>query len=340
VEAFAGAVVRLLEDAPLRERLGQAAARDMGERFGWERLVETVERAYGVESAVDVVYQTHGHQREREFHHHTTRLPESRCSRIDAKIPRAIEVQRWLAATPPEWVDAKAGPESALSVALRCLHDAARVACEVDYALVQAFATVAWYREEHPEAPCEAEAVFYGKLYADDVALRLYSAREHIAEFILALLSIDKQGIAPYREKYDSCASAVGNYMRSKKPDHVITPLLEKLRSDPNWGKTMEYRNLWVHEQPPLVESPGIQYKRQSRWRPGPTPGIYMMGMGGDTWDRPDYTLDELLEMVSLAAQAFEGVLASLSEMLFKELEGLGIERDLASGSVEVRDLY
>ncbi len=48
VPSFAEAVVRLLEDAQLRERLGQAAARDVRERFAWERLVETVERAYGV----------------------------------------------------------------------------------------------------------------------------------------------------------------------------------------------------------------------------------------------------------------------------------------------------
>ena len=48
VEAFAGAVARLLEDAPLRKRLGQTAIHDVRERFGWERLVETVERAYGV----------------------------------------------------------------------------------------------------------------------------------------------------------------------------------------------------------------------------------------------------------------------------------------------------
>lgn len=46
--AFADAVTRLLEDAQLRERLGQAAARDARERFAWERLVETIERAYGV----------------------------------------------------------------------------------------------------------------------------------------------------------------------------------------------------------------------------------------------------------------------------------------------------
>jgi glycosyltransferase involved in cell wall biosynthesis len=45
VDVFAEAVVRLLEDGPLRERLGQAAARDVRERFGWERLVEAVEKA-------------------------------------------------------------------------------------------------------------------------------------------------------------------------------------------------------------------------------------------------------------------------------------------------------
>jgi glycosyltransferase involved in cell wall biosynthesis len=49
VDGFAAAVVRLLEDASLRERLGGAAARDLRERFAWERLVETVEQAYGVE---------------------------------------------------------------------------------------------------------------------------------------------------------------------------------------------------------------------------------------------------------------------------------------------------
>jgi glycosyltransferase involved in cell wall biosynthesis len=48
VTAFADAVVRLLQDAQLRQQLGRAAARDLRERFAWERLVETVERAYAV----------------------------------------------------------------------------------------------------------------------------------------------------------------------------------------------------------------------------------------------------------------------------------------------------
>jgi len=49
VAAFAEAVVRLLDDAPLRQRLGEAAARDLRERLAWEHLVETVERAYAVQ---------------------------------------------------------------------------------------------------------------------------------------------------------------------------------------------------------------------------------------------------------------------------------------------------
>jgi glycosyltransferase involved in cell wall biosynthesis len=44
--ALAEAVVRLLEDASLRQRLGQAAARDVRQRFSWARLVGKVERAY------------------------------------------------------------------------------------------------------------------------------------------------------------------------------------------------------------------------------------------------------------------------------------------------------
>ena len=47
VTAFAAAVVELLRDSDLQDRLGQGAARDVEARFAWERLVEVVERAYG-----------------------------------------------------------------------------------------------------------------------------------------------------------------------------------------------------------------------------------------------------------------------------------------------------
>jgi len=49
VTSFAEAVVGLLRDDRLRTRLGEAAARDVHERFAWEHLVLNVERAYGQE---------------------------------------------------------------------------------------------------------------------------------------------------------------------------------------------------------------------------------------------------------------------------------------------------
>jgi glycosyltransferase involved in cell wall biosynthesis len=49
VPAFADAVVQLLRNPALQDRLGQGAARDVRERFAWGRLIERVERAYGWE---------------------------------------------------------------------------------------------------------------------------------------------------------------------------------------------------------------------------------------------------------------------------------------------------
>jgi glycosyltransferase involved in cell wall biosynthesis len=48
VQGLAEAVACLLEDAPLRERLGRAAARHVRASRSWDRLVEVVERAYGI----------------------------------------------------------------------------------------------------------------------------------------------------------------------------------------------------------------------------------------------------------------------------------------------------
>jgi glycosyltransferase involved in cell wall biosynthesis len=46
VEAFAEAAVQLLKDTPLREKLGQAAARDVRDRFAWKKLAGKAEQAY------------------------------------------------------------------------------------------------------------------------------------------------------------------------------------------------------------------------------------------------------------------------------------------------------
>jgi glycosyltransferase involved in cell wall biosynthesis len=48
VDAFAGAVVALLQDPDERRRLGDAARCRIAEHFTWERLAVSVEDAYQV----------------------------------------------------------------------------------------------------------------------------------------------------------------------------------------------------------------------------------------------------------------------------------------------------
>lgn len=56
--AFADAIVEMLRNPALRQRLGQGAARDVRERFAWGRLVEDVERAYGSETQSEIRSET------------------------------------------------------------------------------------------------------------------------------------------------------------------------------------------------------------------------------------------------------------------------------------------
>ena len=278
------------------------------------------------------------------------RLSQTKLTEIQAKLPNAYKIQKWLEVTLPEWVDTKTTPSSRLSVALICLQDAARVAWEVDYGLLYAYANVTWYRDEDPDVPIEElqesqvtttewgelQAHRYGKYYADDAALRLYGAAEYAAQFVVEFLNIQSAELDDFREKRTSLAIAVGKYLKSKMASHEISVAVGRLSSNKDWQRTMAYRNDWVHEQPQLVSTPALRYKRRMRWRD--TQAGPMMLIGGDAWgDRPDLTLDELLEMIRHAGCAFVETLEELSEILFKNLEPLGIVRDFNSGRILVK---
>lgn len=227
----------------------------------------------------------------------------------------------------------KAGPDKKLDVAAVCLRDASEVACDVAYALGQAFASLVWFREEHPKAPLETEARVLGKFYTDDAALRLYATAEHIANFILAFLGIEKSVLEPYEEKNASRAHVVGKYLISEMPTHAITLAIKDLLSEETWGRVMHYRNIWVHEQPPLIEGVGIVYERKERWT---KTEFGYAGAGIGYGDKPQYTVDHLLEMVCSASHALMKVLEKLTNILFACLRVMGIEID-ESGHITIK---
>jgi hypothetical protein len=232
---------------------------------------------------------------------------------IRAKLPNAVEVQVELVSLPIDFMAQAAGPRSKIGIAAVSLRDASEVACEAVYALEQAYSNIVYYREECPGAPKEPEAVFLGKFYADDVALRLYAAGEHVANFIIAFLNIAEADLEPYKAKYTSQQAAVGNYMLKQNPGHGISSALKKLLAEKRWYKTIEYRNIWVHEQPPLIEGQGIVYRRKDAI------GSPTRFLGGG--DQPEYTIDSLLDMVTAAAHALVDLLRDLSIILFAQLK-------------------
>lgn len=232
--------------------------------------------------------------------------------KIRANLPNAAEVQGRLL-LPVDFMAQAAGPRSKVGIAAVSLRDASEVACEAVYALEEAYTHVTYYREECPDAPNEATAVFLGKFYADDVALRLYAAGEHVANFIIAFLNIKETDLAPYREKYTSLQATVGNYMFKQNSAHEIASALKGLLAEKRWYKTIQYRNTWVHEQPPIIEGLGIVYKRKDAvWS-----ARRFLGGG----DPPDYSIDSLLDMVTAASHALVNLLRDLSDVLFAELK-------------------
>jgi hypothetical protein len=264
-------------------------------------------------------------------------LSESSREKINRKLPNAGKELNWLSNLPQEWVDHLAGPESKLPTAKVCLHDAASVACQVDYALGQAYAHLIWFRQECPDAPMQSEAHHYGRFYADDAALRLYSAAEHVANFIVAFLHISSNELIPYQKNDKSAARAVvvGKYLRKQKPEHLVTDIVNRILSD-EWELVRNYRNDWVHNKPPILDGPGLDYKRTSRWS---TMGEAQMLLLGVRY-APDYTLDGLLEAILKAACDFKMALSGLTDLLFQELEVLGIKRDVDAGTITLPDNF
>lgn len=81
-------------------------------------------------------------------------LSDKHWAEIDSTLTTAVEIKRRLF-LPVDLIGVKAGPLTRLDVATVCLRDASEVACEVVYALRQAYASLVWFREEHPQAPRE-----------------------------------------------------------------------------------------------------------------------------------------------------------------------------------------
>lgn len=104
-----------------------------------------------------------------------------------------------------------------------------------------------WYRD-NSESPNESLAIFFGRFYADDTALRLYAAGEHLAKAIVSMLEISNQDLQIARKAARSDGSAgeqitVGKFLTKMRPNHSVTAAIVKLIGADEWQKTITYRN-------------------------------------------------------------------------------------------------
>jgi len=100
----------------------------------------------------------------------------------------------------PDFLSLSSPRDTDFPIASVCFHDALHTLQEATYALSEVFAHRIWYLEkkDHPDKMC---ATFFGRFYADDAALRLYSAGEHLANGIIMMLEITDEDLKPYKVK-------------------------------------------------------------------------------------------------------------------------------------------
>ena len=239
------------------------------------------------------------------------------------KLPDIDRLTARIAYLSADFISVKFKPDSNSPVAATCLQDTSRTLREARYALLEAIAHKIWHLEKS-NPPNELAAVFFGRFYVDDAALRLYSAAEHLAKAIVYMFDISDDKLKDNRKGAGSRFVAVKKIMVNEQPaTHPVTMAINELYNSSEWKKTICYRDTWVHNQPPIVKGQGMVFKRESRWKHSETDKSYKLGLGSG--DEAEYSIDDLLGFIQPALFQFTDKLTIVIEYYIQELEKKGI---------------
>ena len=217
----------------------------------------------------------------------------------------------------PDFISQGFYPESTVPIGAICITDCMHTLGAARYALDR-YCEVG---EENRSIGDEPSAVFFERFYLDDVALRLYSAAEHLANGILAMLELDASAVAEF--KTPSQWERVRQYLNKDQPGSNFMIALGNLRSSTAWRFTMGYRGRWVHNQPDLVAGLGILYERKKRWQSSTDGSHRVVDVG--TGDAPKHSSEKLAELFGQAFAGFLTVVETVVDAYFIILEDAGI---------------
>ena len=253
-------------------------------------------------------------------------LDDATLTAISQQLPNLETLQGAVLRLSPDLIAAKLGPGSSIPTAAVCLQDTIHTLSDARYALHEALAHEIWYLNKR-EVKSEMAAIFFSRFYVDDVALRLYSAGEHLSEAIVALLEIKASDLEPHKKRKTSRQSILGAYLSAKCSGHALTLEVVKLSNSIEWRDTIQYRNDCVHAQPPLLKGLGVSYARKQRWKID-NDGFYHLGIGEG--DEPKYSVADLLNIVKPSLFKFTDMVTVVVDYYIALLEQKGISQNQA----------
>lgn len=222
--------------------------------------------------------------------------------------------------------------EEKLGISIVCLNDAGHRFRLARFSLHEAYANMYWYGKKSKEENHKLKAILFGKYYTDYAALLLYAIGEDIAAFIINFMNIHKDFIEFFKNPDNkkllkkkniySKAAKIGIYLKTKEPNSRITNIINRLFLNENWKESIEYRNLWVHDKPPIIHGLGIEDDRTYKVKN--IDGKRSISIGGGS--KAKYKIDELFNIVLLASKALSDTLLELAEILLNKRENCSNE--------------
>jgi hypothetical protein len=225
-------------------------------------------------------------------------LDKETATQLDESLPSVNDVRVATLSFRPDLISVGFPPKSKIPIAAICLQDTTSSLEETRYALLEALAHIVWYRERSRPLN-ENLAIFFGKFYADDTALRIFAAKEHLTNAIVNILELNDQNLKNLKKNFRNVddLTKIGKYLKQTSPNHPLVNPICKLIASTDWVKTKKYRNDWVHNKPPIVSGLGISYERRNRLIVTQNSIGVTFGQG----DKPNLSIDELLAFVKSA---------------------------------------
>lgn len=244
---------------------------------------------------------------------------------IDQRIPK-IDMERFFLATTPDWGITLLDfcSDSNFHGTIECLSDAEKRFSFLQYTLFEAFACLAWYRNNLSESN-EKEKTIIGKYYLDYANQLLYATGEDISWFIIFYLNIE-ESLGVYfkseegkkkleKKRLISKMGKVGIYLKENFSGNPITEIVVRLKNDINWNKALKYRDEWVHNKPPGIIGMGNEFIRKNKITKDKN-GKKVMYLGAH---KQEYTIEQWLDITLHATEALASILSELLELVIQK---------------------